>query len=380
LTLKNSSEYEKNVKIFYDSFDPTVTDPSKLVFYKNITTRFPKLKIPETVSKLTFGCANPLTYLLEEIESSGSGFSAPLKILDAGGGSGFDAFLLRQILPNAEIFKLDLSHNLLKLGAIEFRAHFGEKINLEGSKTSFLCSNIAKLPIKQSCKFDFIITNAMLNLVKDKRSVLKTFGNILKDGGSLFLCDVAFAGNSLPNPDFYDHAISEGTFFAPTIINELEYSRIIFDEFGFRRIFERHEMAPRIAGLEGMEFAITACQIKKAPPYEPNSFQCGCGAMMEIRAYLEVNVEESPLYLKMLADNALNSVKCPGCNLLYTDFMPYFFQWPEKNLYLHIFPPSLKPREAEFKAQLKMLPHQDKNPALVFGQKSLLEIIKKHSQ
>ena len=375
---KNNFEHEKNVRNFYDSFDPAVTDSSKLTFYKNLMARFPEIKIPDAVSKLTFGCANPLTYLLEDIESSRRGFSAPLKILDAGGGSGFDSFILRQILPNAEIFNIDLSHNLLKLGAIEFSSNLGVKVNRENSKTSFLCSNITKLPIKESYKFDFIITNAMLNLVEDKNGVLKAFERLLKDDGSLLLCDVAFAGNSSPGPSFYDHKISEGTFFAPTIINEFEYSKIIFAEFGFRRIFERHEIEPRITGLEGMSFTISACLIKKTPPFETNEFQCGCGAMMRIQAYLEVNVEESPLYLKMLAGNSLNSVKCPGCGLLYTDFMPYFFQWPEKNLYLHVFPPSLKPREAEFKAQLKMLPHHDKNPSLIFGQKSLLEIIKKH--
>ncbi len=378
MTLKNNFEHEKNVRNFYDSFDPAVTDSSKLTFYKNLLGRFPKLKIPETVSKLTFGCANPLTYLLEEIEASHGGFSSPFRILDAGGGSGFDAFILRQILPEAEIFNIDLSHNLLKLGAIEFSTHLGEKINLEGSKTNFLCSDISGLPIKESHKFDFITTNAMMNLVRDKSSVLRSFGRLLKDGGSLFICDVAFAGNSSPNNDFYDHTVSEGTFFAPTIINESEYSKIIFAEFGFRRTYERHEIAPRITGLEGMNFAISAYQIKKAPPYEANQFQCGCGAMMEIKAYLEVNVEDSPLYLKMLADNTLNSVKCQGCGLLYTDFMPYFFQWPEKNLFLHVFPPSLKPREAEFRSQLKMLPHHDKNPSLIFGQKSLADMIKKH--
>ena len=365
--MKNiEADFQKNVREYYDSFVAEFSEASKLTFYKDILKNHPNIKIPESLSRLTFGCCNPLSHLIYEIEEREEDFMKPYVILDAGGGSGFDSFLVRQLFPNALIFNFDLSLNLLKLGVREFSVHLGEKINSGGCRTLFICANACGIPFKAGLKFDFIISNAVLNLIADKASVLNRLADMLKPDGTFFLADIAFCGDGVPPAGFYNKGIKDGLFYAPTIVCEREYSRLIFNEFGYMKNLESHEMKPELIGSGPLDFTISCKAIKKEPPCEIETIPCPCGEKPIVKVYQNVNVEESPLYLKMILENSLNSSICAKCGRSYQDFIPYFFEWPEKSIAAHVFPASLKAQEMMVKAQLGMLDRVSKE-MLFFG-------------
>lgn len=348
----NGAGITAEVREFYDSFSPQNTLASKLLFYNELKSEFPFLKTPDSTAKMTFGCLNPVSYLINDFKSKNKEFSEPVNILDAGGGAGFDLFLLKQIFSNAKVFNVDISHNLLKLGRGEFKDHLGIEVNKDG--VYYICAALSELSVINNIKFDYIISNAAFNLVPDKKNTLKDVAGLLKDDGSFFLADIAFSGETGRGQTRTNHSIKDGIYYAPTIIHLRQYREIIFDTFGYCCILEDNAVKPEIIGGAEVGFTIFCAHIKKNPPAEKEIITCACSNKLELKVFLSVNVENSPQYIEMIIERRLNSVLCPRCKRAYYDFIPYFFEWPQKNIAAHVFPASLKDEKESLMMRLGM--------------------------
>ncbi|OGM03246.1 MAG: hypothetical protein A2008_06225 [Candidatus Wallbacteria bacterium GWC2_49_35] len=357
--------FQDSVREYYDSFQPQNTLASKLTFYADLKKQFSGIKIPDSTAKLTFGCLNPVSHLIEDFKSKKRDFSESINIIDAGGGAGFDAFLLRQIFPNASIFNFDLSRNLLNLGREEFKKHLGCGVN-EGSDVFFICASLTDLGIIKNRKFDYIISNAALNLVADKKRFLEAAADLLADDGSFFLADIAYGVDSPAPHDFPDRSISDGVYYAPTIVSEKEYDRLLFDVFGYRDVIEKKVVKPEMIGGEELSFSVFCSHIRKRPPAEKESIPCACGNKIELDVFLSVNAENSKLYVPMILERRLNSAFCLKCRKAYYDFIPYYFEWPAKNIAAHVFPSSLRAQSSMVMARLGMIDGAPEN-SLFFG-------------
>ena len=349
---ENGKEITAEVREFYDSFSPKNTLASKLLFYNELKSEFPHLKTPDSTAKMTFGCLNPVSHLINDFKSKNKEFSEPLNILDAGGGAGFDLFLLKQIFTNAKVFNLDISHNLLKLGRGEFKDHLGIEVNKE--EVYFICARLSELCVISNIKFDYIISNAAFNLIPDKKKALEDAASLLKDDGSFFLADIAFNGETTCERHATAHSIKDGVYYAPTIISLRQYREIIFNIFGYGSIIESKPVKPEIIGGTEIGFTIFCAHIKKNPPAEKEIITCACSNKLELNVFLSVNAEDSPRYIQMIIEGRLNSAFCPNCRRAYYDFIPYFFEWPQKNIAAHIFPASLKNQKESLMMRLGM--------------------------
>lgn len=369
------SSHTRNVREYYDSFDPAASAPSRLTFYSDLFKRFPGLSAPDPVARLSFGCQNPVEALIEEMEASKTALSAPVKILDAGGGGGLDAFLLRQILPNAVIYNADISIGLLASGMKATAGLCSGGGGAGRGSVNFVCADAANLPFRAGAGFDFIISNALLNLVEDKEKTIGGFAELLGGDGSLVVCDIAFAGRSKPGPAFgRGKTIADGTYFAPTVECESDYPAKIFRHFKFARTFSRHEMRPDDPDLSGVAFAIFCVVAKKNIPCERETIPCRCGGKAVIEIMQNVDVSESPHYLKIIREGSLNSAKCPACGAKFSDLVPFYFRWEEKSFESHVFPASLAPEESAIRMSLA---GGGRDARIIFGFEKFRETVSK---
>jgi SAM-dependent methyltransferase len=230
----------------------------------------------------------------------------------------------------------------------------------------FICASLADLSIIKNRKFDYIISNAALNLVADKSLVLAATADLLADDGSFFLADIAYGGDSPAPRDLSERSINDGVYYAPTIVSEKEYDRLIFDVFGYRDVLEKKVVKPEMIGGEELSFGVFCSHIRKRPPAEKEIIPCACGNKIELDVFLSVNAENSKLYVPMILERRLNSAFCLKCRKAYYDFIPYYFEWPAKKIAAHVFPASLRAQSSMVMARLGMIDGAPEN-SLFFG-------------
>lgn len=133
-------------------------------------------------ANLGLSCGNPLAFsCLSEGET----------VLDLGSGAGFDSFLAAsKVKSSGKVIGVDFSQAMV------------DKANLIAKQrnilnTEFICADIEELPIKNET-IDIVISNCVLNLISNKSKVYNEVYRTLKNGGRMYISDVALL-KTIPN-------------------------------------------------------------------------------------------------------------------------------------------------------------------------------------
>ncbi len=122
-------------------------------------------------------------------------------IVDLGSGSGRDCFVLAQLAgPKGKVVGVDMTEEQLAI-ADRGNDHHSEKSNNRWAECDFVKGYIESftenLPKDMVGNVDVIVSNCVINLSPDKRSVLKECFKALKPGGELYFSDV-YASKRMP--------------------------------------------------------------------------------------------------------------------------------------------------------------------------------------
>ena len=130
--------------------------------------------LPEDAVTASLGCGNPLAVTqLHEGET----------VLDLGSGGGIDVLLsARRVGPSGTVYGLDMTDEMLALAqrnAAEARA----------TNVHFLKGLIEAIPLPAE-SVDVVISNCVVNLSTDKRSVYAEIERVLRPGGRVGITDI----------------------------------------------------------------------------------------------------------------------------------------------------------------------------------------------
>lgn len=145
-------------------------------------------KIHDEVITKYYGCGLVIPSVLEGA-----------KVLDLGSGAGRDCYILSSLVgENGEVVGVDMTKEQLAVANkyIDFhQKQFGHKKSNVSFVEGYL-EDLDKLNLKNNY-FDVIISNCVINLVADKKKVLKHAFNLLAPGGEMYFSDV-YCSRRLP--------------------------------------------------------------------------------------------------------------------------------------------------------------------------------------
>ena len=114
------------------------------------------------------------------------------KILDLGCGTGFDVYILSQLVgENGHVIGIDMTESQIETAKKWYLWH-KNKFNYKNSNVTFKLGYIEllnKLNIQEN-SIDICISNCVINLCYDKELVLREIYKILKTGGEFYFSDV----------------------------------------------------------------------------------------------------------------------------------------------------------------------------------------------
>ncbi len=200
--------------------------------------------IPAEALLASLGCGNP-TALAE--------LNAGETVLDLGSGGGIDVLLsAKRVGPSGTVFGLDMTDEMLALAN-------ANKERAGASNVEFLKGEIEKIPLPDN-SIDVIISNCVINLSGDKRTVLSEAFRVLKPGGRFAVSDVVVRGDV---PEAVKKNVELWIGCVAGALEERDFLSML-KEVGFRnpsieptRVYRAEDAAAFLAGsgLDGKEFA-----------------------------------------------------------------------------------------------------------------------------
>jgi arsenite methyltransferase len=166
--------------------------------------------LPEAAVLASLGCGNPTA--LAELHAGET-------VLDLGSGGGIDVLLsARRVGPTGKAYGLDMTDDMLAL-ARRNAAEAGIP-NIE-----FLKGQIESIPLPDN-SVDVIISNCVINLSGDKRTVLAEAFRVLKPGGRFAVSDVVVRGDV---PEAVRRSMELWVGCVAGALEETEFTRLLTD-------------------------------------------------------------------------------------------------------------------------------------------------------
>jgi len=174
-------------------------------------------QINDEVMSRFYGCGSPLPPLLEGCT-----------VLDLGCGAGRDAYLASRLAgPAGHVIGLDMTAEQLAVARRNLDSQM-KTFGYPDANVEFRHGLIEDLKTAgiEDCSVDIVISNCVVNLSPDKRSVFSEIFRVLKPGGELLFADV-FAGRRVPE-DLHADPILHGECLAGALYTE-DFRRLMRD-------------------------------------------------------------------------------------------------------------------------------------------------------
>lgn len=184
--------------------------------YNIMTDDYSELKGYVADADLGLGCGLPTQF---------AKIKAGDVVIDLGSGAGNDCFVAREETgPSGKVIGVDFTPAMIEKARIN-----AEKRGFHN--VEFRLGDIEKMPVTSEIA-DVVVSNCVLNLVPDKRSVFQEIYRVLKPGGHFSISDIVLVGDL---PDALRTAAEMYAGCVSGAIQQVEYMGMISDA-GFQNV------------------------------------------------------------------------------------------------------------------------------------------------